>query len=182
MTDSGVSSDRLDLVPMTLKLMEALSRGDLESAQRMVGYRIPPDWPQGMKSVLRFRIIIARAQPKALPLLLRTMVLRADPTVVVGRIGFHGPVDEDGILEIGYEVFPAYRRQGYAREAVVAMFRWAQGDPAVLRFRVSVSPENEPSRNLVAGLGFIEVDSQWDEEDGQETVFERDAGQISWNP
>jgi hypothetical protein len=86
MTDSGVSSDRLDLVPMTLKLMEALSRGDLESAQRMVGYRIPPDWPQGMESVLRFRIVIARAQPKALPLLLRTMVLRADPTVVVDRL------------------------------------------------------------------------------------------------
>jgi [ribosomal protein S5]-alanine N-acetyltransferase len=97
-------------------------------------------------------------------------------------IGFHGPVDKDGTLEIGYEVFPAYRRQGYAREAVVAMFRWAQGDTAVLRFRASVSPENEPSRNLVAGLGFVEVDSQWDEEDGEETVFERDAGQISWNP
>jgi len=113
-----------------------------------------------------------------LPLLLRAMVLRADPDVVVGRIGFHGPADETGMLEIGYEVFPPYRRRGYAREAVVAMFRWAQLDPAVLRFRASVSPVNQPSRNLVTGLGFLEVGTQWDEEDGEETLFERDAGRL----
>ena len=76
-------------------------------------------------------------------------------------------------------MFPAYRRQGYAREAVLAMFDWAQRDPAVLRFRATVSPENLPSRRLVTGLGFVEVGTQWDEEDGEETIFERDAGQ-SW--
>jgi len=178
-TNADVSSDRLDLVPMSLELMEALLRGDLESARRLVGYRIPADWPHVMKSVLQFRIPIARAQPETLPLLLRAMVLRADPEVVVGRLGFHRPADDDGMLEIGYEVFPAHRRQGYAREAVLSMFDWARRDPAVHRFRASVSPENLPSRNLVTGLGFIEVGSQWDEEDGEETIFERAAGEIS---
>jgi len=171
-------SNRLDLVPMTLELMEALLRGDLVSAQRMVGYRIPSDWPHVMGSVLRYRVPVARAQPESIPLLLRAMVLRADPEVVVGRLGFHGPADVDGMLEIGYEVFPEYRRQGYAREAVVAMFRWARSDPAVLRFRASVSPHNLPSRNLVTGLGFIQVGSHWDEEDGEELEFERTAGEV----
>lgn len=180
MTKADVSSDRLDLVPMSLELMEALQRGDRESAEQLAGYRIPAEWPEGMLSVLRFRIAIALAQPETVPLLLRAMVLRADPEVVVGRIGFHGPADDTGMLEIGYEVFPPYRRKGYAREAVVAMFRWAQRDPAVLRFRATVSPENEPSRNLIAGLGFTEVGTQWDEEDGEETIFERSAGQIQW--
>jgi hypothetical protein len=41
-----------------------------------------------------------------------------------------------------------------------------------------VSPQNVPSRTLVASLGFVEVGSQWDEEDGEETVFERAAGPI----
>ena len=177
-SNTEVVSDRLSLVPLSLELMQALQRGDRESAQRMAAYRIPADWPQGMESVLRFRIDIALAQPETLPLLLRAMVLRADPDVVVGRIGFHGPADDTGMLEIGYEVFPPYRRRGYAREAVVAMFRWAQLDPAVLRFRASVSPVNQPSRNLVTGLGFLEVGTQWDEEDGEETLFERDAGRL----
>lgn len=180
-TSRNARSDRLELVPMSLELMEALLGGDLQSAQQMVGYRIPADWPQVMESVLRFRIPLAREHPDATPLLLLAMVLRADPEVVVGRLGFHGPVDDDGMLEIGYEVFPAHRRQGYAREAAVAMFRWAQRDPAVLRFRASVSPKNAPSRNLVTGLGFVEVGSQWDDEDGEETLFERPVGQISWS-
>lgn len=172
-TSLNARSDRLDLVPMSLELMEALLGGDLQSAQKMVGYRIPSDWPEVMESVLRFRIPLARAHPDALPLLLLAMVLRVDPEVVVGRLGFHGPADDDGMLEIGYEVFPAYRRQGYAREAVLAMFQWAQRDPAVHRFRASVGPANAPSRNLVTGLGFVEVGSQWDDEDGEETLFER---------
>lgn len=178
MTKADVSSEHLDLVPMSVELMEALQRGDHVSAQQMAGYRIPAGWPEGMESVLRFRIAIAMAKPESLPLLLRAMVLRTDPEVVVGRIGFHGPADDTGMLEIGYEVFPPYRRKGYAREAVVAMFRWAQRDPAVLRFRATVSPGNEPSRNLIAGLGFTEVGTQWDEEDSEETIFERSAGQI----
>ena len=177
MTSTVVSSDRLNLPPMTLELMEALLCGDRESAQPMVGYRIPSEWPAGMESTLRFRIAVARRQPETLPLLLRAMVLRAHPEVVIGRIGFHGPADDSGMLEIGYEVFPAYRRQGYAREAVLAMFDWAQRDPAVLRFRATVSPKNLPSRRVVAGLGFIEVGSQWDEQDGEETIFERASGQ-----
>jgi RimJ/RimL family protein N-acetyltransferase len=165
---------------MSLELMEALQRSDLQSAQQMVGYRIPADWPQAMGSVLRFRIAIARKRPETLPLLLLAMVLRADPEIVIGRFGFHGPVDDDGMIEIGYEVFPKYRRQGYAREAVLAMMGWVSSypvvlrcDPAVLRFRASVRPDNTPSRALVAGLGFVEVGSQWDEEDGEETLFER---------
>lgn len=177
MTGADVRSDRLDLVPMSLELMEALMRGDRKSAQPMVGYRIPADWPEGIESTLRFRVAIALSQPEALPLLFRTMVLRADRAVAVGRIGFHGPADDAGMLEIGYEVFPEYRRRGYAREAVLAMFDWAQRDPRVLRFRATVSPPNLPSRRLVAGLGFVEVGSQWDEEDGEETIFERVSGQ-----
>jgi len=83
------------------------------------------------------------------------------------------------MIEIGYEVFPQYRRQGYAREAVLAMMSWVRRDPAVLRFRASVRPDNAPSRALVAGLGFTEVGSQWDEEDGEETLFELAAGHLS---
>jgi RimJ/RimL family protein N-acetyltransferase len=57
------------------------------------------------------------------------------------------------------------------------MFDWAQRDPAVRWFRATVSPSNLPSRQLIAGLGFIEVGTQWDEDDEEETVFECAAGQ-----
>jgi [ribosomal protein S5]-alanine N-acetyltransferase len=131
-----------------------------------------------VESTLRFRTAIARRQPEALPLLFRVIVLRADPTLSVGRIGFHGPTDQAGMLEIGYDVFPGFRRWGYAREAVLAMLVWARRDPAVRGFRATISPPNLASRCLVAGLGFVEVGRQWDDQDGEETIFEVPASQI----
>jgi hypothetical protein len=47
MTNTRVCTGRLDLAPMTFELMEALQRGDRESAQAMTSYRIPGTgrWP-----------------------------------------------------------------------------------------------------------------------------------------
>jgi hypothetical protein len=36
-------------------------------------------------------------------------------------------------------------------------------------------PDNEGSLATIAGFGFVKVGEQWDEEDGLEFVFERNA-------
>ena len=75
--------------------------------------------------------------------------------------------------EIGYRILAQYRRHGYATEAVEALLLWAC--PKVKRFRASISPENLNSRRIVQKLGFQQTGQQWDEVDGLELVFERDA-------
>ena len=62
--------------------------------------------------------------------------------------------------------------RGYAIEAVRAAFDWATRIHGIRRFRASVSPDNERSRNLIDRLGFRQVGDQWDDEDGLELVFE----------
>jgi len=69
-------------------------------------------------------------------------------------------------------VFPEHRRRGYAEEATRAMISWAGEQPGVRGIRASVSPDNEPSLNLVRKLGFVQTGSQIDEIDGLELVFE----------
>ena len=66
----------------------------------------------------------------------------------------------------------AYRRQGYARAALTAMLNRARLEPAVTVVRATISPDNLPSRALIAQFGFVEVGEQWDDEDGLETIFE----------
>ncbi|WP_432537677.1 GNAT family N-acetyltransferase [Kineococcus arenarius] len=96
--------------------------------------------------------------------------------VAVGRAGYHGPPDADGVVEIGYAVDPAHRRRGYARAALEALLQRAAAEPDVRAVRVSISPDNTASWALASQYGFTRVGEQWDEEDGLEAVYEVPAG------
>ena len=94
----------------------------------------------------------------------------------VGRAGFHGPPDDDGMVEVGYSIDPQFRRQGYARAALRELIDRAAREPGVRTVRASVSPANVASRDLVLSEGFVAVGEQTDDEDGLEIVYERTVG------
>lgn len=100
-------------------------------------------------------------------------------SVAVGHAGYHGPPDAAGMVEIGYTVEPAHRRQGYARAALAALLARAAREPDVRTARVTISPDNEPSKQLAAQFGFVEVGEQWDDEDGLEIIYERPATEVA---
>lgn len=95
--------------------------------------------------------------------------------VAVGRAGYHGAPDPSGMVEIGYAVDPAYRRQGYARAALEALLQRAAREPQVRTVRVTISPDNAASYQLASQYGFTRVGEQWDDEDGLEVIYEIDA-------
>jgi ribosomal-protein-alanine N-acetyltransferase len=171
----AVLSERLELVSMSPELIGALLRGDLEAARREIGVELPAGFADDDEFVLRLRLGQMETDPAARPWLLRVMVTREEPRRAVGRIGFHEPPDEECRVEIGYTVFPADRGQGFATEACRALFGWAHAEHGVARFRASVSPANAASLAVVRKLGFRQTGRQWDERDGEELVFERDA-------
>jgi len=148
-----------------------LEGGDLAEASLRAGIGLPPEfvtseswlWPV-------FRAKIA-ADPSAEPLVVRAIVDR-QTGLVVGHAGFHAPPDAQGMVEIGYLVLEAYRRQGYATSTVAVLLREAASRGARI-VRASVSPQNEASLFVVRRLGFVEVGQQIDDEDGLEIVFER---------
>jgi RimJ/RimL family protein N-acetyltransferase len=168
-----VVTPRLELVHMSIPLMRALLARDLPTAEREVGARIPSAFPEHLDAFLRYRLGQLDADPSILPWLGRVMVLTdgAGQRHVIGSIGFHGAPDEQGRLEVGYRIEPAYRRQGLTREAVRAMFDWAAGQ-GVHRFIASIRPDNEASLGLARGFGFVQTGTQMDDIDGLELVFE----------
>jgi RimJ/RimL family protein N-acetyltransferase len=96
--------------------------------------------------------------------------------VAVGRAGYHGPPDADGMVEVGYSIDPEFRRQGYARAALRALLARAAAEPGVRTFRATIAPDNVASRDLVLAHGLVEVGEQWDDEDGLEIVYEVAVG------
>jgi [ribosomal protein S5]-alanine N-acetyltransferase len=174
-----IRTPRLTLEAMTVPFMEALSRNDLPAAEQAMNASVPADMPEDLKNFLFYRLRQVELDPTVREWLGRVMVLTGanGDRRIIGSIGFHGPPDAEGRAEVGYRVEPEYRRQGYAREAIQALFDWAHETHGVTRFLASISPENEPSLQLARSFGYEKVGEQMDDIDGLEYVFE-----TAWPP
>jgi len=170
----------VELIQLSAAALRALAEGDLAAATRAASLPLTPYLVSG-GSLWTWR---RRSRQVALDpgsaSWVTGVIVDAQRQLVVGRAGFHGPPDADGMVEVGYSVDPAFRRQGYARAALVAMLDRAASEPTVLTVRATVSPDNIASRSLVAQFGFVEVGEQLDEEDGWETIFEWPVPKGTW--
>src|SRR3954454_16394848 len=117
-----IASARLDLVPLTPATLRMVAEHDLAAVERHLDVRVGDGWEGGVPAQRRLRQLAA--YPSEQPWLVRAVVARADRRVV-GSVGFHGPPDDGGRVEIGYDIVAGDRRRGYAREAVRALLAWA---------------------------------------------------------
>lgn len=76
--------------------------------------------------------------------------------LAVGGIGFFGPPDEDGAVEIGYGLVAAARGRGFASEAVRAVVRVA-GEHGAVWIRADTTPANVASQRVLEKAGLDEV-------------------------
>ena len=180
MTDHVVSSERLDLVPMTADFMAAIVALDAPRASEIGGFSVPAEWPREVvpQGWLQVWVARLRADPGLLPWLSRAMVLRSNRTMV-GNIGFHGyPGEGDlrsfspGAGQFGYGVLEPYRRQGFATEAAQALMRWAHDEHGIGRFVISIAQDNVPSQGVARRLGFVPIGSHVHSVRGSEDIWE----------
>ena len=164
-----LSTPRLDLHPLPLPLIDALLAGDLDTARGLAPFPIGDDTFAGDEYVLGLRQTQLRHDPAELPWLYRAAVLR-ETGEVVARCGFHAPPDADGMVELGYRVLPAWRRQGLATELATGMLAWAREQGAA-RCVASTVPDNLASQAVLARLGFVRTGEWMDEVDGLEWVY-----------
>ena len=157
---------------MSPEFMRASLAGEVTLASQIIGALLPDGWPGRTGRTMRYRLAQLAADPSELPWLLRAMVLHEPERRVIGHVGFHAPPSARRTVEVGYTVEEAYRRQGYAAEAIRALFDWAEREHGIHHFIASVGPWNVASLAVVRKLGFIQTGSQLDEEDGEELVFE----------
>jgi len=168
-----ILTGHLELVAMSPALIEALLAGQRAETEAAAGFKLPDGWPDRHdERFLRLRLRQMREDAAVQPWLVRAMVSRDRERGMLGHIGFHGPPDERGMAELGYTVFPPFRRRGYALEAARGMMDWALREHGVRLFRLSISPDNAPSLAMAAKMGFRQVGEQIDDEDGLELVLE----------
>jgi [ribosomal protein S5]-alanine N-acetyltransferase len=86
--------------------------------------------------------------------------------VVVGNVGFVGPPDEAGLVELGCFIEPLHRRQDHARAALKILLEVARNHPNVKTVRVMARQDSLPARALIGQPGFQQAWEQRSAEDG----------------
>jgi RimJ/RimL family protein N-acetyltransferase len=152
-------TDRLELHPMTLAIVEAVMLGEREAAERLIGAPLPAAWP-GRALVERAfcaSLDAIRADPARRLWGDRVMIARSGPRRVIGSVVFHGAPGEDGVVELAYGVEQESQQQGYATEAARASVAWALGQPGVGVVRATTPSWHTPSRRVLEKCGFALV-------------------------
>jgi [ribosomal protein S5]-alanine N-acetyltransferase len=174
---ADILTERLLLRPMSPSFLEAsLATETRREAATRLGLSVPEDWFEEA-DLARLRLGNLRDDPSYQAWSLRALAEQATSRMV-GHIGFHTRPAPEYLaafaprgVELGYTVYPPFRRLGYAREAIRGMIRWAHDAQGVSQFIVSIAPGNAPSMSLAAGLGFTPVGRHEDEVDGEEIVL-----------
>lgn len=120
---------------------------------------------------LAWRVPQVKEDPKLNRWFVRWIVLRSTGEII-GSTSFHGAPDDVGMLEIGLGIQESFRNMGFAKEALLGMWRWALDDSQVKVLRYTVSIDNAPSIHVIESFGFGYQGEQIDEEDGPESIYE----------
>lgn len=172
-TSTDLRARDVRLVRLPAAAVDALAAGDVATARSASGLPLSDFLAADTcRRVWTIRSDQLATTPVDADWVTRVVMVGGD---VVGRAGFHGAPDDAGMVEVGYEIDPAYRRRGYARAALLILLDVARAAPGVRTLRATVSPDNAASRSLILQHGLLETGEQWDEEDGLEIIFEIDV-------
>ncbi len=74
--------------------------------------------------------------------------------VLAGSVGFKGPPNSEGCVEIGYSVLPKWQNRGIARNSVAALVDWAYLTTEVRLVIAETTPDNPASLAVLRQTGF----------------------------
>ncbi|MDD4851175.1 MAG: GNAT family N-acetyltransferase [Gemmiger sp.] len=135
-----VESARLTLRPYTLGEMEGVMAAEAD-----------PEMRQAYAEMLAaMRALPGREEWGA-----EWQVALRDGLVTIGGIGFKGPPDAAGRVELGYGIDLPYQGNGYATEAVQALVNWCWQQPGVAQVLAQTEPGNATSQRVLAKCGFV---------------------------
>ena len=100
-------------------------------------------------------------------------VVHPDSHSVIGMVGFKGPPDKDGVVEIGYGIVPGFQGRGFATEAAEAVTAFGFGFGQVLIVRAHTLPTPNASTRVLSKCGFEHSTEIVDPDDGLVWRWER---------
>lgn len=132
---------------------------DRDKAESLSGVAFHPEWPgPDTREFLPYYVHLLRGDQSFLPWGVWLMVKEdvfglPSKRQVIGDLGFKGPPDENGAVDIGYAVVPQERGKGYATEAVRTLIDWAFRSAAIKVVTADCEESNAASAAVLQGAG-----------------------------
>ena len=146
-----LETQRLKLLPFTLELKK-ITLSKRARLPEMLGVAMPDAWPGAeMLEALPFFIEAMEKDPTGI--VWDGIIIHKAEEIAIGGIGFHGPPDEAGRVEIGYNIIPAYEWQGYATEMARRVIDWAFQTPSIGVITAECRDDNVGSIRVLEKVG-----------------------------
>jgi RimJ/RimL family protein N-acetyltransferase len=150
------TTDRLRLVAGT----EALAASEIEDRAEfagVLGALVPETWPpDNLRDVSGYFYGLYEEHPEWEGWLAWYAIrMDDDYPVLCGSVGFKGPPDKRGMVEIGYSVLPEFQRRGLATEMVAGIVEWAKQQPEVKQIEAETNIDNEASIRVLEKNSFV---------------------------
>ena len=146
-----LETQRLKLLPFTLELKKA-TLAERARLTEILEAEIPEDWP-GADLLEALPFFIQALEKDPVGLIWDSIIIHKAEQIAIGGIGFHGGPDEAGMVEIGYNIIPAYEGQGYATEMARRVIDWAYHTPGILVITTECLDDNIGSIRVLEKVG-----------------------------
>jgi RimJ/RimL family protein N-acetyltransferase len=159
-----LSTQRLSLIACSIPLYEAILRSDQELANYLE-IQVRTGWTEFGDEPSVFSMERVRVNPDEEGWWQYLAVHQQDNTLI-GAGGFKGLPTRYGVVEIGYEIRPDYRNQGYATEFAQGLIDFAFQNEAVKVVQAHTLAEPNASTRVLKKCGMHFVQEMYDADEG----------------
>jgi RimJ/RimL family protein N-acetyltransferase len=153
---------RLKLVPITPAHARAFYTGRDKLAALLDAF-VPDTWPVDPVILEMLRTSADTVEPTPWN---DFFYIHKQDNTIIGDGGFKGPPDNNGKIEIGYGIIPAYRNSGLATEAAGALIDYAFSSREVAAVCADTSVTGLASMRVLEKAGMRKYGTRHDAEDG----------------
>ncbi len=144
---------RLRIVPLDAVAFQKLLCG-LESLESWMGLTPSGERMDGeTRMAMEWLYQQGREHPEEFIWYTSWAIILKEKNMVVGSACFKGMPDEYGTVELGYGIYPSFRRRGFMKEAAGSLVRWALEQPGVAEVAAETDCGNFASQKVLESCG-----------------------------
>ena len=159
-----IKTQRLNIIPCTKEILEASISGD-DLLGKHLNINIQDNWTEFGVGALQYSLDRLNENNSEKNWWTYFPIHR-EKNMLIGSGGYKGIPDSDGIVELGYEIAPAYRNLGFATELTKGLIENAFNHKEVKLIIAHTLGEENPSTKVLSKCGFRKTQELQDSEVG----------------